>query len=86
MFFDCLLVRNFWYGVEEYLKAKLSQDILLSKQDVIFGRIKGELILNKIILYGKHFICNCKINYEPVNVINFITYFEHVTEMYEVEI
>ena len=81
LLYDCLVVRNFWYSVERFLEAICGQNINLTKSDVIFGRKDSDEILNKIILYAKQYIINCKTNDLHLESNIFINYFNNMIDL-----
>ena len=62
LFFDCLVVKNFWFNVLEWLESdhEIILNIVLS--DVLFGvtEIPNDLFINRVIIYAKMYIFNCK--------------------------
>ena len=81
LLYDCLVVRNFWYSVERFLEAISGQNINLTKCDVIFARKDSDEILNKIILYAKQYIINCKTNDLHLDSNIFINYFNNMIDL-----
>ena len=64
MFFECLIVKNFWFKLfEKYYEKKHIQvnanctDILLYYN---LDKVQQDVIVNILILYGKYYIYKCK--------------------------
>ena len=78
LFFECFTVKNFWFKlIEEYgnyvqlnLSIKCSNVIL--KYDIASDF--DNRVINILILYGKKFIYNCKMNTQNVIITNFARY------------
>ena len=81
LFFDCLIVKNFWLTVVEWLSNEQSVNVNIELRNVIFGSDTLTNYINKIILYGKLYILKCKYkDLDPSNE-NFVTYLNlhHIT-------
>ena len=78
LFFDCLNVRNFWYQVEDRVNVNQQNNYTILKFDVFFGHQSKEEYINKVIMYGKHFILQCKYNDQALCVNQF---FQLVNDM-----
>ena len=62
LFYHCMVVRNFWFRVVEYLSIEHGLTVNLSLEDILFGHasIKGNNIINKTIMLGKLYVFRCK--------------------------
>ena len=79
LFFNCIQIRNLWFKIEEWLEKDLFilakfglKDILFGKQDV---RNFDMDVVNKVILYGKMYIFNCKYNELDPDINKFVMYY-----------
>ena len=62
LFYHCMVVRNFWFRVVEYLNIEHDLTVNISLEDILFGHasIKGNNIINKTIMLGKLYVYFCK--------------------------
>ena len=67
LFFDCLTVRDFWFSVIRIFNINN-----VNKQDVLLGNNDLDDQCNKILMYGKHYIYNCKLNDVSPNINAFV--------------
>ena len=73
--YDCLIVKNFWLSVEQQILEQYFLRETITKYDVLFGHVSKKDPVVKIIMYGKQYIWNCKMN-ENIPVLNtFMIYF-----------
>lgn len=77
LFFECLYVINFWVEIQMKLYEILEKNITLSKKDILFGygidaEINKNLLINKIIMYGKYYVWKCKLNFQRVAYKHFV--------------
>lgn len=80
LLFDCLLVRNFWFKVEDYLSTQERTKPNILKFDVFCGNSNEDVLFNKILFYGKYYIIRCKNNDEELSIENFVLMVEYMTE------
>ena len=61
---SCNIIKNFWLNLTAWLNTHIEENVILSERDIFFGyRLDGNYsIVNKVILYGKQYICECKYN------------------------
>ena len=62
MLYDCIEVKNFWFGLNEWLVRSHGKRLTLSLQNIVLGDLNAPMISNKLIFYGKLFICKSKYN------------------------
>ena len=78
LFFECFIVKNFWFKLIELYSCFINLEISLSCKDVILMYDNGnEFVstnINTLILYGKSFIYNCKMKNRNVNIDSFAKY------------
>ena len=60
LFYNGLITRDFWYKVNEWLQLNHNIYVTLGIKIVLFGKIDGPILLNRILIYGKLFIYKCK--------------------------
>lgn len=76
LFFNCLIVKNFWFKVAEWLFSEYQFEMNVEIRVVIFGQFDACDLINKVLLYGKHYIYKCKYNDVLPNHNNFIRFLE----------
>ena len=74
LLFNCLIVRNFWFGVTELISNEQFVNINIELRNVMFGSDTFSTLINKIILYGKLYILKCKYKDLNPSIDNFVTY------------
>ena len=78
IYYDCFVIKNFWFQVNTLLKTQnlLTND--LTKRDILLGfelnENEPDLLINQIVLFGKRFIFSCKQNVSRLNLNNFKVY------------
>lgn len=85
LFFDCTLVSNFWKNLESLLKCKCGLlQLQLLKNDILFGNIKFDIVLNQLLLHAKKYIFHSKVVRSIPTVIGFnkIMLYFYKTEKY----
>ena len=60
LFYECLVVKNFWFSVRDWIQTKGDNSFLVTVKYVIFGSENLSKFANEVVLYGKKFIHNCK--------------------------
>ena len=72
IFWSCEMIQNFWSQLASYIEEKCSLvTIRWSKTDILFGNLKLDTGLNKIILQAKMFIYQSKMNGRHPSLNNF---------------
>ena len=77
MFYECNVIRNFWFRIEEFLQGKLNNRTILLERDILFrynneGNEILENLVNRIILLGKFYIYKNKIKEKEITPLEFI--------------
>ena len=67
LFYACLAVKDIWFFVERICKDGLNVTHKLTCSDILLGFMTEKLstvniIINRLILYGKYYILQCKYN------------------------
>ena len=80
LFYECIVVKNFWLRVCELWNRYVEQTIHLTCNEVIIGycpqNFSDNIVftINLVILYGKKYVYNCKYYEKPINVTAFVEY------------
>ena len=81
-FYNCPMATLFWNQLSKWLSNNCSIQISLAKIDVIFG-IKSNLkdqctqCVNYIIIHGKWYIYQCKLNKKVIFLLDFLLHLKH---------
>ena len=81
-FYDCPMATLFWTQITKWLSNNCSIQIYLAKTDVIFG-IKSQkqnqfiYCVNYIIIQGKWYIYQCKMNKKNVFLLDFLVHLKN---------
>ena len=81
LFFLCTHVKQIWLEVERLSREVLALDVKLRMDEVLLGyelhdKSDMNILLNKLILYGKHYIWKTKLSNLTLSVTGFYKYLE----------
>ena len=76
LFFNCLIVKNFWFNVAEWVFTEYHLEMNVEIRVVLFGQFDACDLINKVLLYGKLYIYKCKYNDVHPNHSNFVRFLE----------
>ena len=78
IFYECFIIRNFWFSVIELWNNQMNKPIVLSCRNIILGynveNVAEHITENIFILYVKKYIYNCKMSENPPTVTHFINF------------
>jgi len=60
LFVECMDVKNFWFGLNEWLHSEFNETVSLDAKDILFGNIGASDWQNVIVMYAKLYIMKCK--------------------------
>ena len=81
LLFECIVVKNFWFKVAEWLLYTFDITKCFCLKDVIFGTLHESFFVNKIVLHCKYYILKCKYQDCMPNIDNFIEYLSFNIEL-----
>ena len=78
LFFDCTHVKNFWFRISDLLRDEYGIFINITLKDVLFGHVTilNYELINKILIYAKLYIYNCKCQEKDLVLNSFINFFK----------
>jgi len=74
LIFECMVVKNFWFRVREWLSRQYEIEKTFCLKDVMIGCLTDSSLLNKVVLYSKYYILKCKYQDNMPNIEQFIEY------------
>lgn len=77
LFYDCEVTKHFWHNLSNHIKRKCNVNFPdWSMTDILFGNIRLDLFINRILLYGKQHIYYCRVKGIRPEIMNFIKFME----------
>ena len=81
LFWECTYVQEFWNSTISLINNKLNVNIQLTVQDVIFGKDNVADIINMVILLGKSYIYQQRVNNSRPIYTGFISFMKYYQKM-----
>ena len=92
LFYQCNIVRNFWFSVFDMWNASHDKQIDVKLKDIILGYNVDNVpisdvskAVNMIILYGKSYIFKCKVDGQKIHFTLFQHYLKNAMEICKYE-
>ena len=80
--YHCCETLNFWNIVIQEINRKMGSRLHISPETVIFGQKKDGVLANFLLLIGKQYVMNRKLNGQPISASGF---WSSVNKYYEIE-
>ena len=76
MLYNCLIVKNLWFKIEEWLLMEYNIRIVIVLRDVLFGHAynQDENVVNRIIMLAKGYIVHCKYKEQEIRFNDLIAF------------
>lgn len=62
IFYNCIHVQEFWSNFRHYVKKLTNNPLFPTLQQVIIGSLECSNLLNHLLIIGKQYIYQCKMN------------------------
>ena len=77
LMYECTVIRNFWFAIQDWWNQEMGDNVYIDLKSVILGHRVHDTSnnvnrLNKIILYCKQYIWQCKVNNQEPQLDGFL--------------